>query len=189
MAARSTGWAMLFGNSVQEVMDLALIAQASTLEARVPFLHIFDGFRTSHEVAKIEKLDDEDMRAMIDDELVHAHRARALTPDRRSCAARRRTPMSTSRRARAQPYYACAAGIVQKTMDKFAGCPAASIICSTTCRRARCRARDRDDGVRRRGRRETVAAGCSPRREGRRWSRCASSAPSRCSICRGAAAT
>ena len=82
MAARSTGWAMLFANSVQEVMDFALIAQASTLKARLPFMHIFDGFRTSHEVDKIEELSDEDIRAMIDDELVRAHRARALTPDR-----------------------------------------------------------------------------------------------------------
>ena len=82
MAARATGFAMLASNSVQEVMDIALIAQAATLESRVPFLHFFDGFRTSHEVAKIEQLTDDDMRAMIDDELVHAHRARALSPDR-----------------------------------------------------------------------------------------------------------
>src|SRR5206468_6467074 len=69
MATRSCGWAMLFANSVQEVMDFALIAQASTLRSRVPFLHIFDGFRTSHEVMKIEKLSDEDIREMIDDGL------------------------------------------------------------------------------------------------------------------------
>src|SRR3712207_1655211 len=82
MSARSTGWAMLFANSVQEAMDFALVSQAATLEARVPFLHIFDGFRTSHEVMKIEQLTEEDMRAMIDPELVAAHRERALTPDR-----------------------------------------------------------------------------------------------------------
>src|SRR5205809_186905 len=81
MAARSTGWAQLYSNSVQEAMDFALIAQASTLRSRLPFLHIFDGFRTSHEVAKIEKLDESVIRAMIDDELVVAHRERALTPD------------------------------------------------------------------------------------------------------------
>jgi len=81
MATRSCGWAMLFANSVQEVMDFALVAQASTLCSRVPFLHVFDGFRTSHEVMKIEKLSDEDIRAMIDDQLVQAHRARALSPD------------------------------------------------------------------------------------------------------------
>ena len=68
MAARATGWAMLCSNSVQEVQDFALIAQAATLEARVPFLHFFDGFRTSHEVNKIEQLTPDDMRAMIDDD-------------------------------------------------------------------------------------------------------------------------
>src|SRR4029077_14886952 len=66
MATRSTGWAMLFANSVQEVMDFALIAQASTLRGRIPFLHVFDGFRTSHEVMKIDKLSDENIRRMID---------------------------------------------------------------------------------------------------------------------------
>src|ERR671938_359548 len=73
MSTRSCGWAMLFANSVQETMDFALIAQAATLQARVPFLHIFDGFRTSHEVMKIERLSDEDMRIMIDPALVRAH--------------------------------------------------------------------------------------------------------------------
>src|ERR671933_1973408 len=76
MAARSCGWAMLFANSVQEAMDFALVAQAATLESRVPFLHIFDGFRTSHEVMKIERLTDDDMRAIIDQELVRDHRSR-----------------------------------------------------------------------------------------------------------------
>ncbi|MCB0001830.1 MAG: pyruvate:ferredoxin (flavodoxin) oxidoreductase, partial [Anaerolineae bacterium] len=81
MATRQTGWGMLCSNSVQEVMDFALIAQAATLKARVPFIHFFDGFRTSHEVAKIEQLTDDDIRAMIDDDLVIAHRARGLSPD------------------------------------------------------------------------------------------------------------
>ncbi len=83
MAARQTGWGMLCSNSVQEVMDFALIAQAATLEARVPFIHFFDGFRTCHEVAKIEQLTDDDIRAMIDDDLVIAHRragCRLTTP-------------------------------------------------------------------------------------------------------------
>src|SRR4026209_1319332 len=80
MAARSTGWAMLFSNSVQEVMDFALITQASTLEARVPFLHVFDGFRTSHEVLKITKLSEEEIVSMMNQELVRQHRARALPP-------------------------------------------------------------------------------------------------------------
>src|SRR6266705_1460447 len=81
MATRSTGWGMLFANSIQEVMDVALIAQAATLSSRVPFLHAFDGFRTSHEVMKIEELSDDQIRAMIDEQLVQAHRSRALTPD------------------------------------------------------------------------------------------------------------
>jgi len=80
MATRSTGFALLASNSIQEVMDFALIAQAATLESRVPFLHFFDGFRSSHEVMKIEQLTRDDMRAMIDDELVRAHRERALFP-------------------------------------------------------------------------------------------------------------
>jgi pyruvate-ferredoxin/flavodoxin oxidoreductase len=81
MATRATGFAMLCSGSVQEVMDLALIAHAATLKARVPFLHFFDGFRTSSEVMKVEQLSTDDLRAMIDDDLVRAHRARALSPD------------------------------------------------------------------------------------------------------------
>ena len=81
MATRQTGFALLASNSVQEAMDFALISHAATLEARLPFLHFFDGFRTSHEVAKIEQLTMDDMRAMISDEMVRAHRERALSPD------------------------------------------------------------------------------------------------------------
>src|SRR5205823_4810975 len=81
MATRATGFALLCSNSVQEAQDLALIAHASTLKARVPFLHFFDGFRTSHEIDKIEQLTREDIQAMIDDTLVQAHRQRALSPD------------------------------------------------------------------------------------------------------------
>jgi pyruvate-ferredoxin/flavodoxin oxidoreductase len=82
MGCRMTGFAMLAATSVQEAHDMALIAHAATLRARIPFLHFFDGFRTSHEVTRIEKLSDEDLRAFIDDDLVKAHRERALTPDR-----------------------------------------------------------------------------------------------------------
>jgi len=82
MSARMTGFAMLAAGSVQEAQDLSLVAQAATLESRIPFVHFFDGFRTSHEVAKIEVLEPEDIRAMVSDELVRAHRSRALTPDR-----------------------------------------------------------------------------------------------------------
>lgn len=81
MAARATGYAMLVSHSVQEAMDIALIAQAATLEARLPVLHFFDGFRTSHEVMKVESPTADDIRAMMDQDLVRAHRARALSPD------------------------------------------------------------------------------------------------------------
>jgi pyruvate-ferredoxin/flavodoxin oxidoreductase len=121
MATRSTGWATLFSNSVQEVMDFALIAQASTLEARVPFLHAFDGFRTSHEEMKVEKLTEDDMRAMIDDELVRAHRARALSPDRPFIRGTAQNPdVFFQGREAANSYYLATPGIVQKAMDKFA---------------------------------------------------------------------
>ncbi|HEY6009778.1 MAG TPA: pyruvate:ferredoxin (flavodoxin) oxidoreductase, partial [Geobacteraceae bacterium] len=82
MAVRQTGFAMLASNSPQEAHDLALIAHSATLASRIPFLHFFDGFRTSHEVAKIQELSDDDLRAMIDMEAVAEFRARALTPDR-----------------------------------------------------------------------------------------------------------
>jgi pyruvate-ferredoxin/flavodoxin oxidoreductase len=121
MAARSTGWGMLFANTVQEVMDFALIAQASTLEGRVPFMHIFDGFRTSHEVAKIEQLDDADIRALIDDDLVRAHRGRALTPDNPFIRGTAQNPdVYFQARESSNPYYAAVPGIVQSIMDRFA---------------------------------------------------------------------
>jgi pyruvate-ferredoxin/flavodoxin oxidoreductase len=121
MTTRSTGWAMLFGNSIQEVMDFALITQASTLRARVPFLHVFDGFRTSHEVMKIEKLSDEEIRAMIDGGLVRAHRSRALTPDRPVIRGTAQNPdVFFQSRERVNPYYQETPAIVQEAMDSFA---------------------------------------------------------------------
>lgn len=121
MATRTTGWAMLFGNSVQEAMDFALIAQAATLRSRVPFLHIFDGFRTSHEVMKIQKLSDEQIRAMIDDQLVQAHRARALTPDRPVMRGTAQNPdVFFQSRERSNPYYLETPQIVAETMKEFA---------------------------------------------------------------------
>jgi pyruvate-ferredoxin/flavodoxin oxidoreductase len=121
MATRSTGWAMLFAGSVQEVMDFALIAQAATLQTRVPFLHIFDGFRTSHEVMKIEALNDDQIRSMIDDDLVHAHRARALTPDRPRIRGTAQNPdVFFQSRERANTFYIETPDIVQQVMDKFA---------------------------------------------------------------------
>ena len=121
MATRTTGWAMLFANSVQEVMDFALIAQACTLQARVPFLHVFDGFRTSHEVMKIEKLADDQIRAMIDGQLVQAHRSRALTPDRPVMRGTAQNPdVFFQSRERSNPSYLATPQIVQDMMDKFA---------------------------------------------------------------------
>jgi len=121
MAARSTGWAMLFANSVQEVMDFALMAQASTLEARVPFLHIFDGFRTSHEVMKIEKLAEADIRALVRDDLVQAHRARGLSPDHPFIRGTAQNPdMYFQARESVNAYYQAVPGIVQQVMDRFA---------------------------------------------------------------------
>jgi pyruvate-ferredoxin/flavodoxin oxidoreductase len=121
MSARSTGWAMLFSNSVQEAHDFALIAQAATLESRIPFLHIFDGFRTSHEVSKIEQLDDAEIRAMVDDDLVRAHRSRGLTPDRPFIRGTAQNPdVYFQGRETVNPYYLNTPGIVQKAMDKFA---------------------------------------------------------------------
>ncbi len=121
MAARATGWAMLFANSVQEAMDFALIAQASTLEARVPFLHVFDGFRTSHEMMKVEMLTEEDIRAMIDDRAVQAHRRRALSPDHPFIRGTAQNPdVYFQARETVNPYYLVAPAIVQQAMDTLA---------------------------------------------------------------------
>jgi pyruvate-ferredoxin/flavodoxin oxidoreductase len=121
MAARSAGWGMLFGNSVQEVMDFALISQAATLETRVPFLHIFDGFRTSHEVMKICELSDEEIRAMIDDQLVQNHRRRALTPDNPVMRGTAQNPdVFFQSRERANSLYVETPHLVELLMNKFA---------------------------------------------------------------------
>ena len=121
MGVRAAGWAMLASGAVQEVMDFALIAQAATLRARVPFLHFFDGFRTSHEVMKIEALGDDDLRAMIDDDLVRAHRARALSPDRPVLRGSAQNPdVFFQAREASNPYYLACPGIVQAAMDQFA---------------------------------------------------------------------
>jgi pyruvate-ferredoxin/flavodoxin oxidoreductase len=121
MAARSTGWAMLFANSVQEVMDFALISQASTLDARVPFLHVFDGFRTSHEVMKITKLSHEEILGMMDQELVRQHRARALTPDRPVIRGTAQNPdVFFQSRERANTFYLKTPALVEKAMKRFA---------------------------------------------------------------------
>lgn len=121
MATRATGFAMLASSSVQEAQDMALIAHAATLEARVPFLHFFDGFRTSHEVNKIEQLTRQDLRAMIDDSLVHAHRSRGLSPDHPVLRGTAQNPdVYFQARETVNPYYQDCPNIVQKYMDKFA---------------------------------------------------------------------
>ncbi len=121
MACRQTGFAMLSSNSVQEVMDMATIAHAATLESRIPFIHFFDGFRTSHEVQKIDAVSHDTIRAMIDDEYVAAHRARALSPEKPSLRGTAQNPdVYFQGRETVTPYYTVAAGIVQKTMDRFA---------------------------------------------------------------------
>ena len=121
MATRQTGFALMPSGSIQEIMDFALIAQAATLKARVPFLHFFDGFRSSHEIQKIEQLTEEDMHAMIPYELVEAHRQRALTPDRPVLRGSAQNPDHFFQaRERVNPYYLACPGIVQETMDQFA---------------------------------------------------------------------
>lgn len=120
MAARMTGFALLASGSVQEAMDFALIAQAATLASRLPFLHFFDGFRTSHEVAKIAVLSDEQMRAMVDDALVLQHRARALSPDHPVLRGTAQNPdVYFQARERGNPFYAKCPQMTQEAMDKF----------------------------------------------------------------------
>ncbi len=120
MATRNTGFAMLASNSVQEVGDMALIASAATLESRVPFLHFFDGFRTSHEVSKVEPLSDDVLRAMMNDELVQAHRARGLTPDKPVMRGTAQNPdVFFQARESVNKYYEATPAIVQKAMDQF----------------------------------------------------------------------
>ncbi len=121
MAVRQTGWGILFSNSVQEAMDMALIAQTSTLRSRVPFIHAFDGFRTSHEVMRVERLSEDDIRAMIDDDLVRAHRARALSPDHPFIRGTAQNPdVYFQSRETVNPQYLAVPEIVQSAMDKFA---------------------------------------------------------------------
>ena len=121
MACRQTGWAMLASNNIQEVMDMALISHASTLEARIPFLHFFDGFRTSHEVQKVEEISFETMRKMVADKYVSAHRGRGLTPEKPMLRGTAQNPdVYFTARESVNKYYDAIPGIVQAYMDKFA---------------------------------------------------------------------
>jgi len=120
MATRQTGFALLASASVQEAQDLAAIAHAATLESRVPFLHFFDGFRTSAEINKIEKLTEDELRGMIDDQYVQAHRARALSPDHPVVRGTAQNPdVFFQSRETVNKYYQACPGIVQKVMEKF----------------------------------------------------------------------
>jgi pyruvate-ferredoxin/flavodoxin oxidoreductase len=121
MAARSTAFAMLCAGNAQEAHDLAAIAHAATLESRIPFLHFFDGFRTSHEVLKIETLSDDDLRALIDPRLVLAHRARAMNPERPVLRGSAQNPdVFFQAREAINPFYNACPNIVQKIMGRFA---------------------------------------------------------------------
>src|SRR5512140_940920 len=121
MACRSTGWAMLASNNSQEVMDFALIAQSATLRSRVPFLHFFDGFRTSHEVLKVEQLTFDDMRAMLDDKLIAEHKGRGLNPDKPVIRGTAQNPdVYFQGRETVNPYYPKCVEIVEEEMARFA---------------------------------------------------------------------
>src|SRR3954468_6916089 len=121
MACRQTGFAMLASNSVQEAHDMAAVAHAATLLSRIPFLHFFDGFRTSHEVAKIEALSDDDLRSLISEEAVAAHRARALTPDRPVLRGTAQNPdVFFQAREAANTFYDACPDIVTRVMASLA---------------------------------------------------------------------
>ncbi len=120
-ATRQTGWAMLCSQNVQECMDMSLIASQATLKSRIPFLHFFDGFRTSHEIQKIEELSYDEMTSVIDEELVDEHRKRALTPDNPTIRGTAQNPdVYFTGRETVNKYYNACSAIVQETMDKFA---------------------------------------------------------------------
>jgi len=122
MSVRQTGFGLLSSGSIQEAMDLALIGTAASLESRVPFVHFFEGFRISHEVSKVEELTHEDMRAMIDDEAVLAHRRRAMSPDHPTLRGTSQNPdVFFQGRETCNPFYNACPAVVQKVMDRFAG--------------------------------------------------------------------
>ncbi|MEZ4314962.1 MAG: hypothetical protein R3F14_43665, partial [Polyangiaceae bacterium] len=121
MACRSTGFAMLCSGSVQEAHDMAAVAHAATLESRVPFLHFFDGFRTSSEIAKIASLPDEALTSLISEDGAHAHRARALSPDHPVLRGSAQNPDTFFQaREAANPYYDACPAAVKSTLDRFA---------------------------------------------------------------------
>ena len=168
MFCRTTGWAMLCSNSVQEAMDLALIAHAASLETRIPFLHFFDGFRTSHEVNKIEMLNEDDMRAMINMDRVIEHRQRALSPDHPVLRGTAQNPdVFFQIRETANPYYDAAPGQGAGDDGQVRRSRRALLSPVRLRRRSRCRARHRDDGLRRGSRARNRRISERPRRKSR----------------------
>lgn len=133
MTARSTGMALLASGSAQEAQDLAAIGHAATLRARVPILHFFDGFRTSHEITKVVPLDDETLRALVDGDALRAHRARALDPDHPVVRGTSQNPDAyfQSREA-VEPFYARFPSVLEETMVDSPSSPGVAIGCSTT---------------------------------------------------------
>src|SRR5262249_52989505 len=121
MACRQTGFAMLCSNSVQEAHDLAAVAHAASLDSRIPFLHFFDGFRTSHEVSKIIALSDEDLQSLISESAIEAHRERALTPDKPVIRGTAQNPdVFFQAREAANPFYDACVDVVERLMTRFA---------------------------------------------------------------------
>ena len=175
MHARTTGWAMLAASSVQEAHDFALVSHAATLRARVPFLHFFDGFRTSHEIDKIELLDDGDLGALVRDGDVVDHRLRGMTPDAPTLRGTAQNPdVFFQAREAANPYYDAVPGIVAEVFDELAGAHRPPVRARRLRRRARRRAGDRAHGLgRRRGDR-------GRRDDDRRPARRSASPPSGC---------
>ncbi len=169
MACRQTGFALLCSNSVQEAHDLAAIAHAATLESRVPFLHFFDGFRTSHEVAKIEELSDDDLRSLISEAAIQAHRQRALTPDRPVLRGTAQNPdVFFQAREAANSFYDACPGIVERLMAALRGADRPPLRPLRVRGRSRGRAGDRDHGLGRGDGARDGGAPRGPRREGGR---------------------
>ena len=148
MACRQTGFALLCSNSVQEAHDMAAVAHAATLETRIPFLHFFDGFRTSHEVAKIEELGDDDLRALIRETAIYEHRRRGLTPDRPVLRGTAQNPdVFFQAREAANGFYDACPGIVERKMQTLAELTGRRYQLFEYLRRSRRRARDCADGI------------------------------------------
>ncbi len=180
MAARMTGWAMLCSSSVQEAHDLALIAQNATLASRLPFVHFFDGFRTSHEVSRIQVLSDEDVRAMIDDELVSAHRARALDPNRPVVRGVAQNPdVYFQGRETVNPFYAAVPSILAGGDGPVCRADRPPLPVVRLLRRPRRDARHRAHGVWRRNRARDDRLPEQPRGQSSASCRCTSSGRSR----------